>query len=212
MHRICPVLIVLSMLFAPVVNAKLYKWVDDAGQVHYSDKVPTQYLKQHREELNDQGTIVKDIKRAPTEDEKAELLRKEAARKEKEKIRLEQQRRDRILTDTYTTERDLVAARDARLEAIDSQINLAESIVKDSTSKVELTEKLIAQLKAQGRQVPDATFAKLEREHRQLATQKEVAEKHRLKRQSIVVQFDGYIQRFRELMDARQKGVPAKQQ
>jgi hypothetical protein len=105
-----------------------------------------------------------------------------------------------------------VAARDARLEAIDSQINLAESIVKDSTSKVELTEKLIAQLKAQGRQVPDATFAKLEREHRQLATQKEVAEKHRLKRQSIVVQFDGYIQRFRELMDARQKGVPAKQQ
>jgi hypothetical protein len=205
-------LVVLSLLFAPVVDAKMYKWVDENGQVHYADKVPTQYLKKHREELNEQGTTVKDFKRALTEEEKAELMRKENERKKAEKIKLEQQRRDRILTDTYTTERDLVAARDARLEAIDSQINLAESIVRDSTNKVESTEKLIAQLKAQGKQVPDATYAKLEREHRQLATQKNVAEKHRMKRTQIVEQFDGYIQRFRELMDARKKGVSAKSQ
>jgi len=212
MHRIFPTLIVLSMLFAPVVNAKMYKWVDENGQVHYADKVPTQYLKQHREELNEQGTIVKDFKRAQTEEEKAELQRKENERKKKEKIKLEQQRRDRILTDTYTTERDLVAARDARLEAIDSQINLAESIVKDSTGKAESTEKLIAQLKAQGKQVPDTAYAKLEREHRQLATQKSVEKRNKLKRQEIVEQFDDYIQRFRELMDARKKGAPAKSQ
>jgi hypothetical protein len=210
MRKICPTLIVISMLFAPAVEAKMFKWVDENGQVHYTDKVPAQYLKQHREELNDQGATIKDIKRAPTEEEKAELRRKEKARKQKEKVRLEQQRRDRILTDTYTTERDLVAARDARLEAIDSQINLAESIVKDSTSKVESTEKLITQLKAQGKKVPDATYAKLEREHRQLATQKEVAEKHKQKRADIVEQFDGYIHRFRELMEAREKGVAAK--
>jgi len=202
----------MVMLCATPAHAKMYKWVDDNGQIHYSDKVPTQYLKKHREVLNEQGATIKDIKRALNEEEKAELRRKEKARKEKEKLQLEQQRRDRILTDTYTTERDLVAARDARLEAIDSQINLAESIVKDSTSKVESTEKLIAQLKAEGKQVPDTAFAKLEREHRQLATQKEVAEKHRLKRKQIVEQFDGYIVRFRELMAAREKGVPAKSQ
>jgi phage-related minor tail protein len=210
MRKICLTLIVYSMLFTPAVQAKLYKWVDENGQVHYTDKVPTQYLTQHREVLNDQGAIVKDIKRALTPEEKEALKLEEKTRKEKEKVRLEQQRRDRILTDTYTTERDLVAARDARLEAIDSQINLAESIVKDSSNQVESTEKLITQLKAQGKQVPDATYAKLEREHRQLATQKEVAEKHKLKRKEIVEQFDGYIVRFRELMDARERGIPAK--
>ncbi len=210
MPRICPLLIVMVTLCATPAQAKMYKWVDENGQIHYTDKVPTQYLKQHREELNEQGTTVKDFKRAPTEEEKAELQRKEKERKEKEKVRLEQQRRDRILTDTYTTERDLMAARDARLEAIDSQINLAKSIVKDSTGKVESTERLIAQLKAQGKQVPDTAYAKLEREHRQLTTQKSVEEKNKLKRQEIVEQFDDYIQRFRELMEARQKGVPAK--
>ena len=208
MPKICLALIVFSMLLASAAEAKMYKWVDEDGQIHYSDKVPAQYLKEHREELNEQGATVKDIKRAPTEEEKAEQRRKEKERKEKEKVLLEQQRRDRILTDTYTTERDLMAARDARLEAIDSQINLADSIVKDSTSKVESTEKLIAQLKAEGKHIPDTAYAKVEREHKQLATQKEVAEKHRQKRQEIVEQFEGYITRFRELMDARQKGIP----
>ena len=210
MHKICPILIVASLLFAPMVEAKLYKWVDENGQVHYTDKVPTQYLKKQREELNEQGTIVKNVDRAPTEEEMAEQRLKEKERKEKEKQLQEQQRRDRILTDTYTTERDLLAARDARLEAIDSQINLAESIVKDSTNKVEMTEKLIAQLKAQGKQVPEATYTKLERERMQLKTQRGVAEKNRQRRQNVVEQFDGYIKRFRELMEAREKGVPAK--
>lgn len=205
MPRLCPLLIVMVSLCAPSAHAKLYKWVDENGQVHYTDKVPTQYLKQQREELSEQGTTLRKVDRAMTEEEKTELRRKEQERREQDKIRLEQQRRDRILTDTYTTERDLVAAKNARLEAVDSQINLAGSIIKDSTQKVEMTERLIAQLKSQGKDVPEATYAKLEREKMQLATQEEAAEKHRQQRRDIVEQFDGYIERFRELMQAREK-------
>jgi Domain of unknown function (DUF4124) len=210
MRNVCPIMIILSMLFVPAVEAKMYKWIDENDQVHYTDSVPTQYLNLGRKELDEQGGVVRNIKRALTDEEKAELRRRASEREAKEKIKREQQRRDRILTDTYTTERDLLAARDARLEAIDSQINLAESIVKDSQQKLENTEKLIAQLKAGGKLVPDATYAKLERDHKELATQKNVAEKHRLQRQNIVIQFDGYIVRFRELMAARENGKAAK--
>lgn len=32
----------LMLLLAPVASAELYRWVDDNGQVHYSDKKPNQ--------------------------------------------------------------------------------------------------------------------------------------------------------------------------
>ena len=140
-----------------------------------------------------------------TAEERAEKKRQEAERKRLENERRAQALRDRVLTDTYTTERDLVAARDARLDAIDSQLQLSKDIIESSVEKVMKTEQLIESLKASGKMVPEATYAKLEREKLQLATQKGVQEGHRIKREEVIVQFDEYIKRFRELMAEKQK-------
>lgn len=193
------------MLLAMPVHAKLFKWVDENGQTHYGDKVPERYLNKDRQELNEQGAVVKKHDRAMTEEEKAEKQRIEDEKLSKENERRAQALRDRVLTDTYTTERDLLAARDARLEAVDSQIQLAREIIADSRVKVEKTEKLIGSLRAQNRNVPDATYAKLEREKLQLATQKGIKQGHTIKRQEIIKQFDGYLKRFREIMAVKQK-------
>ncbi len=192
-----------SMTLSMSVQAKLYKWVDENGQVHYGDKVPPKYLKTERQELNEQGALVKKYDRAMTAEEKAEKRRLEAEQRKRENEKRAQALRDRVLTDTYTTERDLIAAREARLDAVDSQIQLAEDIINDSAIRVEKTEKLIMSLRDQNKIIPEATYAKLEREKYQLATQKGIAEGHRIKRQEIIEQFDGYILRFRELMEAK---------
>jgi len=186
-------------------HATLYRWVDDNGDVHYGDKVPEQYLKKQHEELNEQGALVKKHDRALTAEEKAEKKRQEAKRERLENERRQQALRDRVLTDTYTTERDLMAARDARLDAIDSQLQLSKDIIESSTVKVKKTEEFIQKLKAANRMVPEATYAKLEREKAQLLTQKGVQEGHQKKREEVIKQFDGYIQRFRELMAEKQK-------
>ena len=147
MSRFCTTLILSAALCAAPAYAKLYKWTDENGQVHYTDKIPEQYLRSQREELNEQGSTVKHIERALTEEEKAQRRQQEEARKEQERVRQEQARRDRILTDTYTTERDLIAAKNARLEAIDSQINLSESFIKDSAQLIRKFEKLAGHLR-----------------------------------------------------------------
>ncbi len=36
----------------PVPAGKLYKWVDEKGQVHYGDNIPPEYAEQGRSELN----------------------------------------------------------------------------------------------------------------------------------------------------------------
>ncbi|MCB1629640.1 MAG: DUF4124 domain-containing protein, partial [Xanthomonadales bacterium] len=52
-----------------VSAAKLYKWVDENGNVHYSDQVPPSQAKQARSELNEQGVAVKQVDRALTAEE-----------------------------------------------------------------------------------------------------------------------------------------------
>ena len=198
-------IIMMSALITANVQAGLYRWVDENGTVHYGDKVPAKYLKQEHDELNEHGTTVKKHDRAMTTEERAEKKRQEAERKRLENEKRAQALRDRVLTDTYTTERDLIAARDARLDAIDSQLQLSKDIIESSTKKVERTEKVIENLKASGKMVPEATYAKLEREKLQLATQKGVQQGHQIKREEVIVQFEGYIKRFRELMAEKQK-------
>jgi hypothetical protein len=198
-------ILMVSLLMAASAQANLYRWVDEYGTVHYGDKVPAKYLKNEHDELNEQGTTVKKHERAMTAEERAEKKRQEAERKRLENEKRAQALRDRVLTDTYTTERDLVAAKNARLDAIDSQLQLSKELIKSTEEKVVKTEKLIESLKASGKMVPEATYAKLEREKLQLSTQKKVQEGHQIKREEVIVQFDDYIKRFRELMAEKKR-------
>jgi hypothetical protein len=194
------------LVFSLPVHAKMYKWVDENGQTHFGDKVPARYLKKEHKELNEQGATIKTHDAAETEEQIAEKRRQERLRKEEEKKAEDQAKRDRVLLDTYTTERDLVAARDARLDAVASQMQLSESIIADAKRKHEATEKQITQIKATGREVPKNISDKMVREEKQLATQQKIAQGHRERQQQIITQFDGYIDRFRELK-AEQKRV-----
>jgi hypothetical protein len=198
-------IVVMSVCFVASAHSGLYRWVDENGTVHYGDKVPARYLKKAHDELNEQGTMIKKHDRAMTAEERAEKKKQAAEQKRLENERRAQALRDRVLTDTYTTERDLIAARDARLDAIDSQLQLSKDIIDSSTQKVAKTEKLIEGVKESGKMVPEATYAKLEREKLQLATQKGVQQGHKIKREEVIVQFEGYIKRFRELMQEKQK-------
>ena len=188
-----------SVVFSLPAQAKMYKWKDENGQTQYGDRVPDKYLNVERKELNSQGTVVDKVDRAMTAEERNEKRRQEAVLKEELKVQEEQKRQDRVLLDTYTTERDLVIARDARIDAVNSQINLSESIIESAKQKLERTEKQITNIKARNREVPKAIHDKLEREQQELETHKKVASGHQKKSDAIQKQFGGYIARFNEL-------------
>jgi hypothetical protein len=195
---LCLTLLIISV--SPV-QAKMYKWVDENGQTHFGDKIPTQYLDKGHKELNEQGATVKKVDAAPTEEELQELKRQAKIKKEEEKRIKESKKRDRVLLDTYTTERDLIAARDARLDAVGSQLQLSESIIQDAERNLEQTKNQIAAIKAQGKEVPKNISDKITKDKKQLATYKKAAKGHQERKQKIMVQFESYIKRFRELKE-----------
>lgn len=206
--KIIPVIALLTgCVFS--AQAKLYKWVDEEGQTHFGDKIPSKYLVKKHQELNAQGDVIKRYEAAETPEQKAERYRKMREQKKRDEIEKKKQQRDRVLLDTYTTERDLMLARDSRLEAVDSQIKLAESIIADSSSKIETLNTQIERIKASGRNVPEDMYKRLENEQQQIKVHTGVVAKHKKRRADIAQQFNDYIARFR-VLKAEQKAAREK--
>jgi hypothetical protein len=194
--------ILLSSTFS--AQAKMYKWVDENGQMHFGDKIPPKYLVKEHDELNAQGVSVKHRPAAKTPEQKAEARRLKNEQKKAALIEKKKRQRDRVLLDTYTTERDLIVARDSRLDAVGSQIKLAETIISDSNKKIDTMEKQITQIRASNREVPLDLYDRVDNEKQQVTVQTKVMENHIIRRDEIAVQFKDYIDRF-NVLKANQK-------
>ena len=109
----------------PRVQAATYKWTDEKGVVHYTDKIPPEALNKGNVELNKQGVTVKRTDPALTpEQRRTREVEEERARqtaKEREVI----ERRDKALLSTYTMESEIDLARNRALSTIDAQIQSA---------------------------------------------------------------------------------------
>jgi hypothetical protein len=185
-------------------QAKMYKWVDEEGQMHFGDRIPEKYLVKEHDELNEHGVKMRHREAAKTDEERAEEKR---LQKEKEAAALaekKKQQRDRVLLDTYTTEADLIAARDSRLDAVDTQIRLAKSIIAESNKKIENLEKNVVDIKASNREVPADMYKRINSQRHQVEVHTGVMQNHIKRRDEIAVQFDGYIERFK-VLKAEQK-------
>lgn len=120
-------LIATAVVFigTPRVQAATYKWTDEKGVVHYTDKIPPEALNKGNVELNKQGVTVKRTDPALTPEQlRAREIEAERARllaKEREII----ERRDKALLSTYTLESEIELARSRALATIDAQVQSA---------------------------------------------------------------------------------------
>ena len=130
--HLTPALISLLLLGTASAQAQaLYRWVDEHGVVHYGDHVPPQYATSDRDVLNDQGVKVGYEEGVVTAEEQAELDRLQAIKDAQEQARLEAQRRDQILLDTYLSVTEIESLRDRRLELLESQIKVTEQYLNN---------------------------------------------------------------------------------
>jgi len=189
--------VLLSCAFC--AQARMYKWLDDEGQIHFGDRIPPKYLVKEHDELNEQGVKIGHKEAAKTAEQKAEERRLKKEQKKAALIERKKKQRDRVLLDTYTTERDLIVARDSRLDAVGSQIQLAKTIISDSNKKIESMEKRIIKIKESNREVPLDLYNRLDNEKQQVVVQTKVMNNHKKRQTEISEQFNDYIERFKVL-------------
>ena len=207
--RVVLLTISIGLLLAPwTAQAILYKWVDDEGRVHFGDRIPVQFQLKAHDEMNHRGIVLKHREAAKTPEQRAEARLLEKERKKVELAEKKRKQRDRVLLDTYTTERDLIVARDSRLEAVGSQVQLAETIISDSNKTIGSLEKQVVQIKASNREVPADIYQRIDSEKQQVKVQSQVKQGHIKRRDEITAQFSGYVERFKVLkaeQEARRK-------
>lgn len=179
---------------------KLYRWVDKDGQVHYGDSVPPEYAEQDRDILNRQGVPVGREEGLITPGEAAAIAAAEKAERDAKKRKL----RDRVLLQTYQSVQELEILRDTRLELVDAQLTIQEQSLANLRAQRAQIERMAARYAPLNRSadalpLPEDLSLDLEQSASDIETQERNLVKRRDERESIRLNFEADIARYREL-------------
>ncbi len=118
------------MMVGMPLHAKLYKWVDEDGKVHYSDKIPPDQIRNAHEELSAQGLVKESVEKDLTDEEKiakAEELkqqREEEARLKREAEALAFEKNKIMMS--YSSADQIIRLKEERISALERNIETAQ--------------------------------------------------------------------------------------
>ena len=147
----------LFMMFAaPVALAQtVYKWVDDDGNVHYSQTLPPERVQYEHDRLTEEGLLAERIARAPTAEERALLAERILGeRNEVERERLQQQQ-NRLFLAAFPTEEDIERTIQSRLDTVRNERNTVQSLIDQSRASFNDMVQQAAAHERQGKPVPE---------------------------------------------------------
>jgi len=160
-------------------HSRLYKWVDENGQVQFSDKLPPVENRQKHYQLNKQGQVIETYERQKTHLE----LQQQRERDKKLKLQVEQeaaaakkvfllkQHRNRTLLLTFSSEHELQQVHYNKLEVVDSVILLLDKIIAQNQIKLaDLDSRAQQFFRSKGKPVPGGLAQKIEFYSRKIVT------------------------------------------
>jgi len=194
----------LLLVLHNVAYAKLIKcWQNNVGVRECGRTVPPEYSQSRIEIINERGLVVKVIDAAKTPTELAEERERKRIRKEQDDIRKAQARLDSILLNTYTTERDLLLARDNNLKAAQGQIDISNGNLRLLQSNFVELQNQAANYERAGNKPPPQLIKKLNKARKQVRLKKIHIESKELVKLEMLEKFKHDLNRFKELKRGR---------
>lgn len=187
---------------------RFYKWVDKQGQVHYSDTVPPDAAGQQREVKSQSGQTVQTVEPPPTRQELEARKRAQKAASEAEHRREAQARHDQMLLLTFSSVQEIKDARDDRLRAIASQIELNQERLGKLQTQLEQQQQMAARIERTGKGDPKYVYATITSLQTLIDENRRFIESKRSEQQQIRRDFARDITRYRELMAAGMQSAP----
>jgi hypothetical protein len=178
-------------------GGKVYRWVDDKGVVHYGDSVPSEFSQTERSVLNNQGVEVGHIEGSKNAQQQAEQSRAANAAQQRAQ-------HDQFLLATYLSTKDIEQLRDERVGLMEAQIKAASVYIDTLTSRLAALQDRAMRFKPyssepNARRMPDDLAEELVRTLNEQRTQHQDLDSKRNEEVETRAQFDGDIQRYREL-------------
>ena len=198
--------IALSLLFLlagsiSVGHAGLYRWVDEDGNVHYSDNIPPEHVRSGHTELSDRGLRVKTVPAAKTNEEVEQEQELERLRVQQEELLEQQRTADRVLLRTFRSEDDIAMARDGKIASIDVMIGVTKNNIRLQQEKHARLIAEAADLERAKKPVPEHLVENIAQAERMIRDAYAAIVAREEQKQSIRQKFDRDLGRFRELKD-----------
>lgn len=135
----------ISFLTISVAQASLYRWVDENGKIHFSDKVPPSMAQKGHVSLNKNGIEAEKVSSAEELKQAQEAAKKQqealASQTEAAKAEAEQKRKDEQLLATYDTREELINAFSKKISLIDQSIGILSARDESLTQKLQRLNK-----------------------------------------------------------------------
>ena len=145
--RLLMVAVVLSAAFSLNAEARLYKWVDSNGTTHYGETIPPEYANREAVKL-DKGRIQQRV------DTRSKPGQKQTARDPAaEKDRIEAERHDNALLNTYSSEKEIDLARERNLQQVEARTNSFSVLLKSAQENLASLQQEAEKMTKQGRKV-----------------------------------------------------------
>ena len=144
--------ILLIFMTSSLAHAKLYRWVDDSGKVHFSDTIPPAMAQKGHTSLNKNG--IESAKVSSAEELKLKQQEKErnadsTEMSEARQAEAEQQQKDKQLLATYETREEIISTFNNRISLIDQSIGILNARNESLTQKLNRLNKKYKQTKSE---------------------------------------------------------------
>jgi hypothetical protein len=144
--KILVITTILCAVLSSNAESKLFKWVDKEGTTHYGETIPPEYANSETMKL-EKGRIEKR--------EDKNLLKKAALKDPAaEKARIEAERHDNALVNTYSSEKEIDLSRERNMQQVEARTGSFTILLKSAQENEVQLQKEAAALTSQGRKIP----------------------------------------------------------
>ncbi|WP_299770301.1 hypothetical protein [uncultured Pseudoteredinibacter sp.] len=165
-----------------------YRYVDKNGVPVINSTVPPEYAQNGYEVVSPSGRVIRVVKPAPSDAEKANM-----------KSKAELAKWDAELRRRYSSVKEIERAKKRKLESIDGNIQILKGNIGGIDTRIHQKRMEAANLERAGRTVGDALLEQLD----ELKLKREVTEarieKRQAERKALIEKFDEDIARFSEI-------------
>ncbi len=193
----------IALIAVAPAFATTYRWIDKDGKVQYSDVMPPSQAGKGHAELDKFGRVIKEQRRSlmtplEIEQERQAVAHQKALKRQQQ----EQQRRDKALLSTYTSEKEIELARDRAIELENLNIRGLQTRMDSAAQKLAEANAKLANSRNEGKPASASILQMREEAQRELAQISESMNLRTKAIENIHKRFEEDEKRFLELKES----------
>jgi hypothetical protein len=192
--------LMLALSLSPgSATAGIKCWTNSEGVKECGNVVPPEYSQEGHSEVSEQGITTGTTDRAKTTEELAAEKQALVEQEARKKVAAKQAAYERVLLDTFTTEDDLLLARDGKLAAIDTRILHTQQIATGLEEKLGSLEEEAANQERAGGTLDEELLGDIAALQSQIEQNSMFIVERQNEKESLSLQFVEDLARYREL-------------